>query len=296
MTNYFDNIHVIINPASGQAEPILSTINRVFDAHSANWSVSITHSFGDGKRLAQQAIKNGADLIAVYGGDGTIVDVVNGVAETDVPLAVLPGGTGNGIAKEFELPLKLAEATEAIFTYPIVPIDLGYTDKSYYILRLDIGIIADVVSNTPPEMKGRWGAMAYLMSTATRVNQPKHTYTLEFDSGKETIEGIGCIVTNANKIGALHFGFNEYVRIDDGLLDVIIMTDVGNVIQNVATSLIQLSPNVAVNLHHWQSKSVRISLEKSSTVLADGERIGQTPIYTEVRHNALQVIKKSSKS
>jgi len=295
MPNNFDHIHVIINPGSGQDEPILNIINRIFKSHDAHWSASITHQFGDGKRLAQQAIQNGADLIVAYGGDGTIVDIVNGVAETEIPLAVLPGGTGNGIVKEFGIPLSLDEATKAIFSYPIEPIDLGYTNNSYYILRLDVGIIADVVTDTTPDIKSRWGAMAYLMRTATHVTRPKHTYSLQLDNSIVTIEGIGCIITNANKIGALHFGFNEYVKIDDGLLDVIIMTDVGTVIQNVAFNLIQLNPNVAINLHHWQSKSVTLSLEEPFNVLADGEAIGKTPIFTEVHHHALRVIKKSSK-
>ncbi len=295
MPNNFDHIHVIINPDSGRDEAILNTINRIFEARSVYWTVSITHTFGDGQKLAQQAIQNGADLIVAYGGDGTIVDIVNGIAETNIPLAVLPGGTGNGIVKEFGIPLNLRDATEAIFTHPIEPIDLGYTSSSYYILRLDIGIIADVVGNTNSDMKGRWGAMAYLMNTANQLNRASHTYKLELDNTTTIIDGIGCIVTNANKIGALHFGFNEYVRIDDGLLDVIIMTDVGTVIQNVAFNLIQLNRNVAVNLHHWQSKSVKITLEESLPVLADGEQIGHSPFYTEVQHHALQVIKKSSK-
>ena len=295
MTNQFDHIHVIINPGSGQDEPILNRINRIFTQHEAYWTVSVTHTFGDGKRLAQQAIKNGADLIVAYGGDGTIVDVANGVAGTDIPLAVLPGGTGNGAAKELGLPLSLAEATEAIFTYPILPIDLGFARDTYYLLRLDIGIIADVVAKTDPTMKNQWGAMAYLMNTATALTRPKQTFHLEIDTQNITIEGIGCIVTNANKIGALHFGFSENVKIDDGLLDIIIMTDIGTTVQNVASNIIQLNENVAVNLHHWQSNDVKITLDDPQTVLADGETIGQTPIYTEVRHKALRVIKNSSK-
>ncbi len=295
MTNQFHHIHVIINPGSGQDEPILNIINRVFEKHHANWTVSVTHNFNDGKHLAQQAIQNGADLIVAYGGDGTIVDVVNGVAETAIPLAVLPGGTGNGIAKEFGIPLNLEQATEAIFTYPIEAIDLGYTHNSYYILRLDIGIIADVVTSTNPDMKNRWGAMAYLMNTATHISRPKHMYHLQFDNEEVHIEGIGCIITNANKIGALYFGFNEYVKINDGLLDIIIMTDVSTILQNVAVNLIQLNPNVVLNLHHWQSKSVKIAVDEPQIVLADGEEIGNTSVFTEVRHHALNVIKSSSK-
>ena len=295
MTNQFEHIHVIINPGSGQDEPILNRINKIFKEHETYWTVSVTHAFGDGKRLAQEAIKNGADLIVAYGGDGTIVDVVNGVAGTDVPLAILPGGTGNGAAKELGIPLDLNEATEAIFNYPIQTIDLGFANDTYYLLRLDIGIIADVVTETDPSLKNQWGAMAYLMKTASAMTRPKQTFHLEFEDENITIEGIGCIVTNANKIGALHFGFSENVKIDDGLLDIIIMTDIGTTVQNVASNIIKLNDNVEVNLHHWQSRSVKITVDEAQTVLADGEDIGQTPIYTEVRPKAIRVIKNSSK-
>lgn len=295
MSNTFQHIHVIINPSSGQDEPILNTINTVFNEFDAHWTVSITHKYGDGKTLAQQAIENGADLIVAYGGDGTIVDVVNGVVGSDVPLAVLPGGTGNGIMKELGIPLTLAEAARSIFEFPIETIDVGYTEQTYYLLRLDLGIIADVVSGTTREMKDRWGAMAYLMNTATHITRPARTYTLKLDDEEVTIEGIGCIVTNANKIGALQLGFNEKTKINDGKLDIIVMTDIGTILQNVATSLIQLNNNVAVNLHHWQSKSVTIHTQEPQQVLADGEAIGETPIFTEIRTQALQVIKNSSK-
>lgn len=295
MSNTFQHIHVIINPSSGQDEPILNTLNTIFNELDAYWTVSITHKYGDGKTLARQAIENGADLIVAYGGDGTIVDVVNGVVGSDVPMAVLPGGTGNGIMKELGIPLTLAEAARSIFEFPIETIDVGYTEQTYYLLRLDLGIIADVVSGTTREMKDRWGAMAYLMNTATHITRPARTYTLKLDDEEVTIEGIGCVVTNANKIGALQLGFNEKTKINDGKLDIIVMTDIGTILQNVATSLIQLNNNVAVNLHHWQSKSVTIQTQEPQQVLADGEAIGETPISTEIHTQALRVIKNSSK-
>lgn len=293
--NTFDHIHIIINPASGQDEPILNIMNRVFEAHHANWSVSITHNFGDGKRLAQQAIENGADLIVAYGGDGTIIDVVNGVVDSPVPLAVLPGGTGNGVVKEFGIPTNLKEATEAIFTHAIESVDVGFAQDTYYLLRLDIGIIADVVNDTTPQLKNHWGAMAYLMNTAIHVVRPKQTYNIQLDDQEIEIDGIGCVITNGNKIGALHFGFSEDVKIDDGLLDIIVITDVSKVLQNAASTLIKLDDNVSVNLHHWQSRTAKVTANEPMNILADGEPTGTTPLYTEIKHLALRVIKSSSK-
>lgn len=77
----FQHIHVIINPASGRNEPILNTLNTVWQPHDLNWQVSITHKLGDGARYARQAIESGAELIVAYGGDGTVRDVASGMID-----------------------------------------------------------------------------------------------------------------------------------------------------------------------------------------------------------------------
>lgn len=293
--NSFEKIHVIINPAAGNDEPILNTLNTVFHEHEARWDVSITHKFEDGKRLAQEAIANGADLIVAYGGDGTIVDVANGVVGSAVPLAVMPGGTGNGIHKELNMPLNLKDAASTIFTGEIASIDVAEANGAYFLLRADIGLIADIVSDTSRDMKDRWGPLAYLLNTANHLTHPKNTYKLRLDNQVIETEGIGCIVTNANKIGALNLGFHEDVKNDDGLLDIFVMTDMSTTIQNVASGLIQLGENVAINLHHWQAKTVEVSTQEAQTVLADGEEIGKTPISIAVQSSALKVIKGEAK-
>jgi len=93
----YRKIHVVINPAAGKDEPILNTINKVFHKYEIDWQVSITKKFGDATRLAKQAIANGVDLVAGYGGDGTQMEIANAVMGTNTPMAILPGGTGNAM-------------------------------------------------------------------------------------------------------------------------------------------------------------------------------------------------------
>lgn len=73
------NVHVIINPASGKDEPILNPINDVFGQYDIPWEGHITHHPGDATRLTMEALEAGADLIASYGGDGTLMEVINGM-------------------------------------------------------------------------------------------------------------------------------------------------------------------------------------------------------------------------
>src|SRR5258708_7560736 len=68
----FKHIHVIINPAAGREEPVLSTLNKIFSVAEVDWDVFITKKAGDARKYAQQAVQEGVDAVGVYGGDGTV--------------------------------------------------------------------------------------------------------------------------------------------------------------------------------------------------------------------------------
>ena len=103
----YKRIQVIINPAAGHDEPILNVLNDVFHPAGVEWDISITHKFGDATRLAKEAVASGVDLVAGYGGDGTQMEVANGLLGSGVPQAILPGGTGNAMAHDLNVPINL---------------------------------------------------------------------------------------------------------------------------------------------------------------------------------------------
>src|SRR5512143_3024271 len=94
------NIHIIINPAAGKREPALSIINSAMKEAGIKWEASITHQAGDGVRLAKAAAKEGIDALAVYGGDGTLMEASSGLMGSEIPLVILPGGSANVMATE----------------------------------------------------------------------------------------------------------------------------------------------------------------------------------------------------
>ncbi len=156
-------IHVVINPASGQPQPILNQINDVFYPLDIQWEVSITRKSGDATRFAGQAIADGADVIAVYGGDGTVMEVSEAVQGGEIPMAILPGGTANLMSLELGIPKNLTQAAQ-IMVEPksvIRRIDMGQSGERRFMLRVGMGFDAEKVKLADRDLKDRWGILAY---------------------------------------------------------------------------------------------------------------------------------------
>ena len=103
-------------PASGKDESILNTLNSVFRQYGVEWTISITKKYGDAIEQAKAAIADGADLVAGYGGDGTQHEIANAVLGSGAMMGILPGGTGNGFAREMNIPNTLRPAAEVLCT------------------------------------------------------------------------------------------------------------------------------------------------------------------------------------
>ena len=115
-------LHVIANPASGRRIPLLQMLNDTLRPHGINWDLSVTHKPGDGAQATKRALEDGADMIACFGGDGTVMEVTDGLMGTDVPLLVLSGGTGNLVASELGVPRDVEKALGPVsYTHLTLP-------------------------------------------------------------------------------------------------------------------------------------------------------------------------------
>ena len=156
-------IHIVINPASGQPQEILNQINNVLHPADVEWGVSITQKSGDASRFASQAIDDGADLVAAYGGDGTVMEVAQAVQGGKIPMAILPGGTANLMSVELGVPKDLTEAAK-IMVDPnsvIRYVDMGQLGEQRFMLRVGMGFAGNKVKLADRELKDKWGILAY---------------------------------------------------------------------------------------------------------------------------------------
>jgi YegS/Rv2252/BmrU family lipid kinase len=290
MTEEKKRIHVVINPASGQDEPILNTINDAFHRYDIDWSISVTQKYGDATEFARQAAAEGFDIVAGYGGDGTQHEIANGILGTDAVMGILPGGTGNNFAKEIGTPETLGPAAELLCTsHNVRKVDVVQMGDICFILRLYVGIEPE--QQTSREDKDKYGKLAYLADTFRKARDSKEVnFRVTVDG--ETSEGPAMIlyVVNASKNGAGINVLGDLSKIDDGLMDAFVlnMNDL-NTIAGFTDRVLNLDTSNASE-HMRQGKEMTIETEPDQPVWTDGEYSGRTPISLKVLPAVLPIV------
>lgn len=285
---------LILNPAAGQQNPDLKTINKIFSRADFLWEIKITNKLGDGARLARKAVAQGVELVAVYGGDGTVMDVASGLTNTDTPLAILPGGTGNALAIELGVPRILHDACAMVVDkgrHEIRTIDVGKINNHDFLLRVGIGFEALVVQTADRNLKDRFGVMAYVIGMVGALgNSTISKYHLTLDGQVVETDGLACMIANAGTIGVPGITLNPKTCINDGLLDVFIIrkNDLSAVF-SVAVSLAGAPPPTA-DVLHYQCQKLTLTADPPQGVEADGDFISNTPVEASIQPLALKVI------
>ena len=161
MEKKIKNIYIIINPAAGIGESILPVINASMKEAGIKWEALITHQAGDAIQFAKAVVKKGIDALAVYGGDGTLREVISGLIGSEIPLVILPGGSANVMATELGISSNLKEACMLLNHSPLETktIDIGQFDKSYFIVGISLGFEADVSKARIARPKIRWASL-----------------------------------------------------------------------------------------------------------------------------------------
>jgi len=300
-------VHVIANPASAHCGTLLNTLNRQLREADIQWDFRVTHGIGDGEKLAKEAVEAGAEAVASFGGDGTVMDVASGLVGTEVPLLILPGGTGNLVAAELHLPRELDKVLGKICRgeVSVRSIDLGKMDDRYFLMRVGCGFETEVVADASRELKNQFGKWAYVFAAAKALQEVQPAdYTLHLDD-KETFKGSGvaCFVANAGLVGIGDMALSPNIDLDDGKLDVIFLkkADVEGIFSLVRMMVGEKPSRVeeaddeetldASHLvQHWQVKKVRIETDPPLDMQADGDLWGKTPQNIEVLHKAFKVV------
>lgn len=271
---------VILNPSSGReraVEHFELVSARLRERYSAI-ELAVTAGDGDAERAARMAIADGCGTLFAAGGDGTLNEVVNGVAAEDAlsrtTIGVVPLGTGNDFAAALGIPTDVDAALDVLLQGRTLEVDLGEVNGRVFVNTSGGGFIAEVSVAVTPQMKTMAGRLAYLVGSAQAL--------LEFDPVRATVAlepggqriGLGLYafaVCNSRLIGGGRLIAPDAV-IDDGLLDVCLIEAMS------AIEFVALARKVADGDHvndsrvrYVQASSARIDFEREIRINTDGE-------------------------
>jgi YegS/Rv2252/BmrU family lipid kinase len=260
---------------------------------SAGWSVDMTPTAGpgDGTRVAREAAAQGYDVVIAAGGDGTINEVVNGLAGTRTALGALPIGTMNVWVRELGMPLQPRAAAETLLTSHIRPIDLGLAGERYFLLMAGIGFDAAVVNEVRSREKRLLGALAYVLrglEIATRSGGTRVRLTVD---GKVLRRRALLIVIGNSQLYGGVIKITSRASIDDGLLDLCLIKGNSFLEAPLRVASILLSRHsIDPEIEYHRARSVRIESRERLPVQVDGDHIGSTPITIVVAPGVLQAL------
>ena len=286
------DIALLTNPVAGKgrgARARAAALPRLRDAGLAVRDLQ-GRDADDALALARRCVSEGVEALVVCGGDGMVHLAVQALAGTPVRLGVIPAGTGNDVARYFDLPRRdPVAAADRVIAWRTRTVDLARSGSSYFATVLAAGFDA-VVNERANAMTWPRGQMRYNLATLAelRTFEPV-AYTVELDGVSRRLEAMLVAVGNGPSYGG-GLRITEGALLDDGLLDVVIIKTM------TKPDLVRTYPRLFRGTHtsHPQYEHHRVSrvtlAAPGITAYADGERFGRLPLTVECAPGALKVL------
>jgi YegS/Rv2252/BmrU family lipid kinase len=281
--------------------PISETVRktqRLLEA--AGWKVrtSVVKKKGAVRRRSREAAKDGTDVVVAVGGDGAVLQVVQGLAESKVALGIVPMGTGNLLATNLRIPRRLEDAVQVVIDGNRRKIDLGKATvdgkERYFSVACGIGFDATVMDATSLASKRRWGKLAYAAKAVAESGDLHDVgHVIVLDGNETTMDAGQILIANFGRTG---LGLQPRLRIapDDGQFDVIAISTPGPVEGLLAMweALRQKATgtNASGRVLRARAHTVEVKPESKRLVEIDGSVIGATPVSASIVPDGLIVL------
>ncbi|SDY12594.1 YegS/Rv2252/BmrU family lipid kinase [Thermoactinomyces sp. DSM 45892] len=268
---------LIYNPTAGRElveRNLAKILNRLEDAGYETSCFATKYRWSAAEE-AQAAAESGFDLVVSAGGDGTLHEVVNGLARHPNPpkLAILPAGTVNDLARALELPRDILAASNVVKEGKTKRIDVGKYGERYFINVAAAGRIAEVTYEAPSKLKTVLGPLAYYAKAMEKLGTLSEPFPIHIETpeGEWEIEVLLFLIANSVSVG----GFQKIApsaTLHDGLLDVIIVP------KTKIPDLLHLAALAYRGQHvhdsrviYFQTKSLNIKTPEPLNLNLDGE-------------------------
>ena len=290
---------VVVNPVAGRADTdrVLRLLAGAFAARRARFDMVETRGPGDAVRFAHEAAEQGYRAVVAAGGDGTVGEVITGLAGTGVPLGIIPKGTGNQVAFNLGIPRSMEAAVDVVVNGVPTPMDLGQVvGGRYFAVAAGTGWDAAVVALATRELKDRWGFGAYLYAALkVAANPPTARYTIVADGERLEVEAAVVLTANMGFIvsnpPALNMRIAPGGSHRDGKLDVCIFAP------RSFTHATSMFWRLHTKRHagddrmlYLQAREVSIESDPPVFTETDGELLGETPLRVRCVPGGIDVL------
>src|SRR5262245_41015427 len=288
---------VIINPLSGsgrrkqQVGQHTVLAQTILGQHGIDAVVRETTAGGDARAFAREAVEAGSSLVVAWGGDGTINEVASVLVHTPVVLAIVPSGSGNGLAADLAVPFDPVAALALAATGRTVQIDAGQVNECLFFNIAGVGIDAVVAARFAERGLSKRGPLAYAqLSTIELMRYQSQTYTLTIDGHVYERRAMLVAIANGRQYGN-RLLIAPDARLDDGRLEVVIVEP--HSLPKIAwrlPSLFRGTLRTGWGIDMRSASSLRVRAEGAIPFHVDGEpRLGQDELEVTTHPGALQV-------
>lgn len=293
-------ICLILNPKSGESNKFfvvrpLEDVVEFFDKFNYSITIKTTSGPGNATQLAKESVEHGYTHIIACGGDGTINEVVNGIAGKDVVMGIIPLGTENVLAKATGVPLDVMGACSHFMEAEENTMDLGVANGRHFLIVSGIGLDARVISEMDPQIKKAFGSLAFLLNGAAALflenEKSRAVAKIKLLDKNEEYEYPFWLILAGNMSyysGTVRLALDA--KPDDGLLDIIVLplsdsTDLSQQVFEVFTGTHLDNGDIP----YFKSSKFEIVTDPPVYYQLDGEVMGMTPVQYEVKPGALKV-------
>lgn len=281
---------LIINPSSGGEKSrtfeknVLDKLKEFFD----EVKVYYTKGEGDATLLCRKACQEKYHSVFVMGGDGTVNEAINGLAEQEyIPkFGFFPLGTVNDLARALNISMDPLKAIEKFDTKNLVDLDIGKINDMYFANVVAIGVLPESINDVESEDKTRLGKLAYYISAIKNlIGLETFKFKLSIDGNDENIETSTILIGLTNSVGGFETLFPE-AKVNDGLLNFLAIKD-KNILDTIKSvpDLLKGVDSSTDNIKYTRFKNCvieQIDYENILTVNIDGDKGPTLPIHIEI--------------
>jgi YegS/Rv2252/BmrU family lipid kinase len=306
MDTHFQNALLIHNPNAGNGgntrRKLIDEARRIFSSHGIEAELAETTGPGHAVEIARQAVVEKRQLVIACGGDGTLNEVVNGLANAQngdrVPMALLPGGTANVLAKELDLPWDIPRAAQRLIGAEVRDVALGLATpleepekKRYFMSVAGAGPDGMIVYSVDLELKARVGILAYWWQGAREVL--RYTFPrFRVRNGDQQLEATLVVVGRTKNYGGPFKITDQADLFEDQFEVMALTTQSGMRYLSYLPTLYMGNLRKEKDVHFWKAETLLCEPLDANPVYAqvDGEPLARLPIEFTIVPRALKLV------